>query len=178
MVTQYGFSSRIGTVQLGGGDTEPFLGMTGAGQRSTDYSDATAAVVDQEVAQLLETAHQEAFDVLEANREILDELVRQLVVKETLSRQEVADIFRDLKRWPERGGFTGSDQRRPSDIPPVAMPELPNAGEPETHPAGGAQLPPGQLGSTPMPGDEQGPHEPWQPPQDWAPPAWPGGSHQ
>ena len=178
MVTQYGFSSRIGTVQLGGGDAEPFLGMTGAGQRSTDYSDATAAVVDQEVAQLLETAHQEAFDVLEANREILDELVRQLVVKETLSRHEVADIFRDLKRWPERGGFTGSDQRRPSDIPPVAMPELPNAGEPETHPAGGAQLPPGQLGSTPMPGDEQGPHEPWQPPQDWAPPAWPGGSHQ
>ena len=178
MVTQYGFSSRIGTVQLGGGDTEPFLGMTGAGQRSTDYSDATAAVVDQEVAQLLETAHQEAFDVLEANREILDELVRQLVVKETLSRHEVADIFRDLKRWPQRGGFTGSDQRRPSDIPPVAMPELPNAGEPESHPAGGAQLPPGQLGSTPMPGDEQGPHEPWQPPQDWAPPAWPGGSHQ
>ena len=173
MVTQYGFSERIGTVQLGGGDTEPFLGMTQGAGRSLEYSDATASVVDQEVASLLETAHQEAFEVLEANRDILDRLVSDLVVKETLSKQEVAEIFKDLKRWPARGAFTGSEKRVPSQIPPVDMPELPEAPE-EVHPAGGAQLPPGRLGPTPAPGGEQGPHEPWQPPHEWAPPTYPG----
>ena len=169
MVTKYGFSERIGTVQLGGGDTEPFLGMTGGASRSADYSDATAAIVDEEVANLLEVAHQEAFEVLEMNRDILDELVRQVVAKETLNKTEVAHIFRNLKKWPARGGFTGSDKRTPSSIPPVDIPALPKS-DPEPHPAGGAQLPPGQLGETPLPGDGSGP---WEPPQDWAPPSWP-----
>ena len=175
MVTQYGFSARIGTVQLGGGQSEPFLGMTQGAGRSADYSDRTAAIVDEEVAILLENAHQEAFEVLENNRDILDELVLQLVAKETLGKAEVAAIFADLKRWPERGGFTGSDKRVPSSQPPVDMPELP-AAEDEPHPAGGVQLPPGQLGPTPLPGDGQHPGDggPWQPPHEWGPPAWPG----
>ena len=176
MVTQYGFSARIGTVQLGGGDAEPFLGMTGGAGRSQEYSDATAAIVDQEVAQLLETAHQEAFDVLEANRDILDELVVELVARETLSKADVFRIFANLRRWPARGGYTGSENRVPSQTPPVELPELPSQ-EPEPHPAGGIQLPPGQLGPTGLPGGQDGPHEPWQPPQEWGPPGMPGQQH-
>ena len=134
LVTQYGLSARVGTVQLGSGDTEPFLGMTAGQQR--DYSDETAKIIDDEVRELLENAHQEAFDCLDANREVLDELVRQLFARETLSKAEVADIFKPLKRWPERGAFTGSDKRVPSSIPPVKPPQI--AGVDEDAPEVGA----------------------------------------
>ena len=159
MVTQYGFSSKIGTVTLGGGDSEPFLGMTGAGGRSQDYSDQTAKIIDQEVADLLEAAHQEAFETLEANRDILDELVRQLFEKETLQRAEVAAIFTDLKRHPARGGFTGSDQRQPSTIPPITPPKSP-AGELPGPEVGGVG--PAPSGPTP-PGWHPQPGQPGQP---------------
>ncbi|MGO4956722.1 ATP-dependent zinc metalloprotease FtsH [Luteococcus sp. Sow4_B9] len=163
MVTQYGMTERLGAVQLGGGDTEPFLGMSGA-QPSRGYSDITAAIVDEEVSKLLMTAHQEAFDCLKDNRDVLDELVRQLLQHETLDKAQVAKIFEPLRRRPERGAWTGSDQRIPSDLPPVPMPPRPKKDE---LPAGGTPLPPGNTGPVEAPGG-------WQAPGDWAPPAGPG----
>ena len=77
MVTQYGMTERIGAVQLGGGDTEPFVGM-GTANASREFSERSAAMIDEEVSKLINTAHQEAFDDLSENREVLDELVRQL----------------------------------------------------------------------------------------------------
>ncbi|WP_203568934.1 ATP-dependent zinc metalloprotease FtsH [Aestuariimicrobium ganziense] len=159
MVTQYGMSDRLGTIQLGGGDTEPFLGMAAGSGPRVDYSDATATIIDEEMNKLLETAHQEAFEVLEANRDVLDELVRQLLVKETLQKAEVAEIFTDLKRWPSRGAWTGSEKRVPSSEPPVEMPERPvqpalspgSGSEPQ--PAGGTQLPPGHTPPSTPPSD-------------------------
>ncbi|MDF1487725.1 ATP-dependent zinc metalloprotease FtsH [Tessaracoccus caeni] len=130
MVTQYGMSERIGAVKVGGGDSEPFMGMRGT-DSSQDYSAATAAVVDQEVAKLLHTAHQEAFDVLVENRDVLDELVRRLFEKETLNKAEVAEIFTSLRRRPARPAWTGSDNRIPSDIPPI---QPPTSGAPEIAP--------------------------------------------
>ncbi len=79
--------------------------------------------MDAEVSKLLANAHQEAFDVLETNREVLDELVRQLFEKETLDKEQVARIFEPLQRWPKRPAWTGSETRQPSDIPPVDPPE-------------------------------------------------------
>ncbi len=155
MVTQYGMSDRIGAIRLGRGDSEPFLGMEMGGNHSRDYSEQVAAVVDEEVKTLIANAHQEAFDVLEANRDVLDELVRQLFEKETLDRHEVAAIFQALRKWPKRPAWTGSDLRKPSEIPPVTPPPQPEL-PPEPHPAGGVQLPPGQTGG-------QGPMPPYQP---------------
>ncbi|QCV88075.1 ATP-dependent zinc metalloprotease FtsH [Acidipropionibacterium jensenii] len=177
MVTQYGLSARVGTVQLGSGDSEPFLGMTAGQQR--DYSEATASVVDEEVRGLLENAHQEAFDCLIANRPVLDELVRQLFVKETLNKAEVAEIFTKLTMWPQRGAFTGSDKRIPSTVPPIT-PVAPAAKV-------GAAAQPAQIGASgsgagqaAAPSDNnngQGGQggQGWQPPANWAPPGWESG---
>ncbi|WP_081683881.1 ATP-dependent zinc metalloprotease FtsH [Granulicoccus phenolivorans] len=160
MVTEYGMSDRIGAIRLGSGDKEPFLGREiASGHR--DYSEEVAAVVDEEVKTLISNAHQEAFDVLETNRAILDELVRQLFEHETLDRAQVDRIFEPMQRWPKRPAWTGSDSRQPSDIPPVMPPPSPTEAEDEPHPAGGLELPPGQPGSTelpPVPGD--GPQHP------------------
>ena len=124
MVMQYGMSERVGSVKLGGGDSEPFMGMRGT-DSSAEFSEAMAAIVDQEVAALIHTAHQEAFDVLKENRDVLDELVRQLFKKETLNRHEVDEVFKPLRRRERRPAWTGSDNRMPSDIPPVEVPPAP-----------------------------------------------------
>ena len=181
MVTQYGLSAAIGTVQLGSGDSEPFLGMTAGQQR--DYSDVTAKIVDDEVRELLENAHQEAFDCLIANREVLDELVRQLFRKETLGKQEVEEIFEPLKKWPERGAFTGSDRRIPSDQPPVTPPAVEgvDGDAPVTPGPRHSELPPNpgphsptSPGSAPQPPSGQEDPSGWEPPHDWRPPSWGG----
>ncbi len=168
MVTQYGMTARLGAVQLGSDDREPFVGMEMTQQRA--YSESTAAIIDEEVSLLIASAHQEAFDVLVENRDVLDELVRQLLEKETLDKEQVAAIFRPLKRHDKRPAWTGSETRRPSDLPPVNAPARPDP-QLDPVPAGGIQLPPGH---TP-------PSEPWTDPTPtggWAPPTWtPGQSN-
>src|SRR5699024_687916 len=134
MVTQYGMSERIGAVQLGGGDTEPFAGMRGT-DSSVDYSEKSAAIVDEEVAALIHAAHQEAFDVLEENRDVLDELVRQLFAKETLNKAEVAEVFKPLRRREKRPAWTGSESRIPSTVPPVEVPGAPEGPPQVTRPS-------------------------------------------
>jgi len=120
MVTQYGMTERLGAIKLGSGDSEPFLGRDyGQGR---DYSEEIAAVVDEEVSRLISNAHQEAFDILTANRDVLDDLVRALFEHETLDRAAVAGIFQSLRLWPKRPAWTGSDSRVPSDLPPVTPP--------------------------------------------------------
>ena len=170
MVMQYGMSDRIGTVQLGSGDAEPFVGM-GTGT-TRDYSESSAAIVDEEVTALLATAHQEAFDCLVENRDVLDALVLALMDRETLDKGEVAEIFASLRKHPPRGAWTGSDLRVPSHIPPVNPPDKPLEPapvqpvlEPVPVPAGGVQLPPGQVPPTEPPSS-------WEPPSTWGPPAW------
>ena len=120
MVTQYGMTERIGAIKLGSDNSEPFLGRDYGHQR--DYSENIAAIVDGEVSKLLSTAHQEAFDILTANRDVLDSLVRALFERETLDRAEVAEVFQPLRLWPKRPAWTGSDNRVPSAIPPVTPP--------------------------------------------------------
>ena len=123
MVTEYGMTETLGAVKYGSGDQEPFLGMNYGAGSTREYSEAVAADIDSEVAKLINTAHQEAFDVLTTNRGVLDELVRQLFEKETLDKEQVAKIFESLQRWPKRPAWTGSDTRKPSDVPPVEPPE-------------------------------------------------------
>ena len=136
MVTEYGMTESLGAVRLGAGEREPFVGRDiGEGR---DYSEAIAAKVDEEVARLIHNAHQEAFEVLTTNRAILDELVRQLFAKETLDKDEVARVFEGLQRWPNRGPWTGSDTRLPSNLPPVPVPRRPRpAPTPPHHVEGG-----------------------------------------
>ena len=84
MVTQFGMTERLGAIKLGQDAGEPFLGRDMGHQR--DYSENVAAIVDEETKKLLATAHQEAFDILEENRDVLDALVLALMEKETLDK--------------------------------------------------------------------------------------------
>lgn len=121
MVTQYGMTERLGAIKLGETNGEPFLGRDLGHQRN--YSEDVAAIVDDETKKLLATAHQEAFDILEDNRDVLDALVLELIDKETLDKEQVARVFEPLRRRPTRPAWTGSPDRVPSSIPPVEVPQ-------------------------------------------------------
>ncbi len=123
MVTQYGMTERLGAIKFGTDKSEPFLGREIGHER--DYSEEVAAKVDEEVRKLIETAHQEAFDIVVENRDVLDHLVLELLEKETLDKDEVEQIFSPLKKRPRRPAWTGSATRRPSDRGPVELPPKP-----------------------------------------------------
>jgi len=120
MVTQYGMTSKLGAVKYGTSQDNVFMGRDFGHQR--DYSESVAADIDEEVRVLIDLAHHEAYDVLVENRAILDALVVELLEKETLSKDEVAKIFENVKPRPTRPAWTGSDSRIPSNQPPVEMP--------------------------------------------------------
>jgi cell division protease FtsH len=121
MVTEYGMSERLGARKFGTGDGEPFLGREMSHTR--DYSEEIASTIDEEVRRLIESAHDEAWEILVAYREVLDDLVLQLMDKETLSREEVLRIFAPIQTRPSRGSYTGYGKRLPSDRPPVLTPK-------------------------------------------------------
>ncbi|MEW1696632.1 ATP-dependent zinc metalloprotease FtsH [Streptomyces sp. NPDC093249] len=121
MVTQYGMTERLGAIKFGGDNTEPFLGRDMTHQR--DYSEEVAALVDEEVKKLIETAHNEAWEILVENRDLLDNLVLALLEKETLGKEEIAEIFASIVKRPARPAWTGSSHRTPSTRPPVLSPK-------------------------------------------------------
>ena len=120
MVVEYGFSSQLGAIKWADDDDQTTV-MDGLQPRK--YSDRTAEIIDQEVLKLVETAHTEAWTILNENRDVLDELVRQLLVKQTLNEKEVAAIFANIRKAPEREVWLSNDQRPDSDLPPVPIPE-------------------------------------------------------
>jgi cell division protease FtsH len=121
MVTEYGMSERLGARKFGTGDGEPFLGREMS--HSRDYSEEIASAIDDEVRRLIESAHDEAWEVLVQNRDVLDNLVLQLLEHETLSREQVLEIFAPVHVRPMRGSYTGYGKRLPSEKPPVLSPK-------------------------------------------------------
>jgi len=120
MVTEYGMSAKVGSVKLGQGGGEPLMGRDGG---SRDYSETIAQTVDAEVRVLLEQAHDEAWQVIVDNRDVLDELARVLLEKETLDHDELAEMFKDVKKLPERPQWLSSESRPVSDRPAIRLPE-------------------------------------------------------
>ncbi|TPF92051.1 ATP-dependent zinc metalloprotease FtsH [Bifidobacterium sp. UTBIF-78] len=120
MITQYGFSTKLGAIKWAD-DDEQSSDFDGLGPHK--YSERTAETIDAEVLQLVETAHTEAWNIINDNRDILDELVRQLLVKETLNEKELAEIFAPIKKAPVRPVWLSNDRRPDSDRPPVEIPE-------------------------------------------------------
>ncbi|WP_042366189.1 ATP-dependent zinc metalloprotease FtsH [Streptacidiphilus neutrinimicus] len=120
MVTQYGMTERLGAIKFGTDNSEPFLGREMGHQR--DYSEEVAALVDEEVKKLIENAHNEAWEILVENRDVLDTLVLELLDKETLNKEQLAEIFAPIVKRPPRPAWTGSPRRTPSTRPPVQSP--------------------------------------------------------
>ncbi|WP_159699999.1 ATP-dependent zinc metalloprotease FtsH [Arthrobacter sp. 18067] len=117
MVTQYGMSERVGAVKLGQGGGEPFLGRDAAQERN--FSDQIAYVVDEEVRRLIDQAHDEAYAILTENRDVLDRLALELLERETLNQQEIAEIFHDIRKRDFREIWLSKESRPVQSIPPV-----------------------------------------------------------
>ncbi|MBR8832154.1 MAG: ATP-dependent zinc metalloprotease FtsH 3 [Chroococcopsis gigantea SAG 12.99] len=91
MVTRFGMSERLGPVTLGRQSGNVFLGREIASDR--DFSDETAAAIDEEVRNLVEQAYRRAKDVLVHNRPVLDQLAQMLVEKETVDSEEFQQLL-------------------------------------------------------------------------------------
>ncbi|WP_104116635.1 ATP-dependent zinc metalloprotease FtsH [Arthrobacter sp. B1805] len=117
MVTQYGMSERIGAVKLGQGAGEPFLGRDMGSDR--DYSDQIALVVDEEVRRLIDNAHDEAYQILTENRDVLDRLALELLERETLNQAEIAEVFSNVRKRDLREVWLSKQTRPVHSLPPV-----------------------------------------------------------
>ena len=119
MVMQYGMTERLGAIRYGQEQGEVFLGRDMGHVR--DYSEEVAAAIDDEVKSFIEAAHQEAYEVLVANRDVLDALVVELLAKETLDKAQIEAIFASLRLREPRPAWTGSARRRPDERGPVSI---------------------------------------------------------
>jgi cell division protease FtsH len=114
-------TERLGAIRYGQEQNEVFLGRDMGHIR--DYSEEVAAAIDEEVRGFIETAHQEAYDLLVANRDVLDAMVLALLERETLDKAEIEEIFAELQLREVRPAWTGSARRRPDERGPVETPK-------------------------------------------------------
>jgi cell division protease FtsH len=91
MVMRYGMSEKLGPVALGRQQGNMFLGRDIASER--DFSEETAAVIDDEVSSLVAEAYRRAKEVLLGNKHVLDKLANMLVDKETVDSEELQDLL-------------------------------------------------------------------------------------
>ena len=91
MVTRFGMSDRLGPVALGRQQGNMFLGRDIAAER--DFSEETAAAIDDEVRNLVEQAYRRAKAVLGSNRHVLDQLADMLIDKETVDAEELQELL-------------------------------------------------------------------------------------
>ena len=130
MVTQWGFSDRLGPLQYAENDGEVFLGMSAASQSNT-LSNDTAREIDEEIREIVNRNYARAKDILTENLEKLHTMAKWLIEYETLSPEQVSDIME------------GNDPR-PPDIPPQPAPD-PASGpssEPDPDVQAGSKEPP------------------------------------
>ncbi|MGA1828832.1 ATP-dependent zinc metalloprotease FtsH [Microbacterium sp.] len=120
MVTEYGMTNDVGPVKLGSASGEVFMGRDMGHGR--EFSEKIAERIDNQVRALIEQAHNEAYQVLNDNRDVLDRLALELLEKETLDHLELAEIFKDVKRLPPRPQWLSSTDRPVSYRPPVEVP--------------------------------------------------------
>ena len=91
MVTKYGMSERVGTITLGQNQEEVFLGRDFA--QSKEYSEETAAIIDEEVKSIIDYAYKKAAEILNANMEKLHVVAVILLETEKIDGEEFDAIF-------------------------------------------------------------------------------------
>jgi cell division protease FtsH len=121
MVTEYGMTTDVGPVKLGSASGEVFMGRDMGHGR--DFSERIAERIDNQVRDLIEQAHNEAYEVINANRDILDKLALALLEQETLDHLELEAMFADVKKLPPRPQWLSSRERPVSTLPPVDVPQ-------------------------------------------------------
>lgn len=120
MVCEYGMSEKLGTVAIGKKTKNPFLGRDVYNER--DYSEDVAKQIDEEVHCIVEKCHHAATSLLSSNREKLNSLVKILLEKETLNRDEFLRVL-DIPDRKTRPQEKEDSNKIPISIP-QAVPEI------------------------------------------------------
>ncbi len=119
MVGLWGMSSEIGSLYLGTGEQDVFLGRELT--RDRDYSEDTISAADQAVRELLENAHNTARQLMMQHRVALDSLSHTLLEEETMGQAEIFAIFRNADGGAANNGFSVEPGERPAPIPEPAL---------------------------------------------------------
>ena len=90
MVAQFGMSDRLGQINYGEDERQPFLGYSLSQGRA--YSEETAAKIDEEVHRIIEEAYAETKTLLEENRDKLEALAHELMTSEVVDRARLLEI--------------------------------------------------------------------------------------
>ena len=130
MVTQYGMSSQLGTVQYGRGNHQVFLGRDLGEDRN--YSEEIASKIDAEVRQIIDDCYRNAREILNANWTKVQRMVDSLLEHETVEAEEVQAILADA---PYPRPVVAPD---PVELPAAAA----TPAEPEPKPDKPKRLPP------------------------------------
>ena len=84
--------------------------------------DITAQQIDKEIRGILDAAHDEAYKAINLNRKVLDALAKDLMEKETLKAEEIAKIFKPVKKLPKRSQWLSKRTRPKPKQGPIAIP--------------------------------------------------------
>ena len=91
MVTKYGMSERIGALTLGSSQDEVFLGRDLG--HTKEYSEETAAIIDEETKRIVDTGYSRAKQILSENIDKLHKVAGILLEKEKINADEFEAIF-------------------------------------------------------------------------------------
>ena len=108
MITQYGMSEKFGLMGL-----ESVQNRYLDGRPVQNCADATAALIDNEVMELLKECYDKAYQMLSENRDVLDKIAEFLFEKETITGKEFMKIYREVKGIPEEDG---SEEKTSFDV--------------------------------------------------------------
>ncbi len=135
MVTQFGMSELIGPLAVGDKEQEIFLGREFAQRR--EISERTAQMVDDEVKRLVDEAYARATTIILEHRELLDRIADALLERETIDREDLDRLVKNLPLPPRNLPPTGSPAAQATPTKPGASPtRAPILGAPPAEPAG------------------------------------------
>ncbi len=97
MVTTYGMSKILGPLAYQQGQPAMFLGNDGTNPRR-QLSEQTAQAIDGEVKEIVETAHQQALNILQDNRELLQTIATQLLETEVIEGEKLNNLLSQLRQ--------------------------------------------------------------------------------
>jgi cell division protease FtsH len=133
MVTEFGFSDKLGPLRYSENEEEVFLGHSVTQRKNV--SDATAKVIDEEIRRIVEEGEQTAREILTTRLDELHALAKGLLEYETLSVDEIRRIIKGerIVRESSSGAPAEEARGRRSSVPPSGRP---TGLEPEPQPGG------------------------------------------
>jgi cell division protease FtsH len=125
MVTKWGLSDRLGPLTYTEDDGEIFLGRSVT--RHKQVSDVTAHAIDEEVRKLIDTAYNEAKEILQKNESKLHMMAEALMKYETIDEHQIRDIMEGREPKPPQDWDEPSEPGQREPVEPAAEPEQPSA---------------------------------------------------